>query len=562
MRSGARERCGAPHVAQACSNLSSRMQMSIDLRRFPGTGRLAADYAYNFDALAPFFAGNPDRREDWVHAVRQAQTHPRRRGDLVAVISAQQRWRGSPEAARQAANRLSDPRAVAIVTGQQAGLFGGPMFTLLKALTAVMLADRVSREHDVPAVPVFWVEAEDHDWDEVRTCTVFSGQFEALTLGLAARSDDSVPVARVALEPSIAATIDELAQALPVTEFSDDLVRHIRLAYTPGVGMAEAFSRWLDHLMGDRGLIVYDASDPASKPLAAGIFTRELSVPGQTSKLAAAAGSQLAALGYHAQVRTPEEGLALFRLDGVRRPIRRQNGALAIGDDVHSAEALAREAAERPAGFSPGVLLRPIVQDALFPTACYVAGPSELAYLGQLRDVYRHFDVPMPLIYPRASATLLDAGSLRFLNKYQVPLEALQRQDEAALNALLQAQIPAAVEEAFAGVSSALDSHMGSLIRSIPAVDPTLEGAAQSTLGRMKNDLGTLHGKLIQAAKRRDETLRRQFLRARACAFPRGHAQERTIAFVSFLNQYGPALIDRLCDSLPLERGSHWAVAI
>jgi len=246
----------------------------------------------------------------------------------------------------------------------------------------------------------------------------------------------------------------------------------------------------------------------------------------------------------------------------MRRPIRRHNGALAVEDNIQSADALAREAAERPAGFSPGVLLRPIVQDALFPTVCYVAGPSELAYLGQLRGVYEHFDVPMPLIYPRATATLLDAASLRFLNKYQVPFEALQPQDEAALNALLESQIPTAVEEAFTGVSGALESHMGNLIRSIPAVDPTLEGAAQSTLGRMKHDLGTLHGKLIQAAKRRDETLRRQFFRARACAFPRGQAQERTIAMVSFLNQYGPALIDRLCDALPLEMGRHWALAI
>ena len=190
------------------------------------------------------------------------------------------------------------------------------------------------------------------------------------------------------------------------------------------------------------------------------------------------------------------------------------------------------------------------------------AGPNELAYLGQLRGVYAHFGVPMPLMYPRATATIVDSAALRFLTKYQLPLEALQPQDEAALNELLEAQIPAVVEQSFEGASSAIESAMNDLVGAIPALDPTLEGAAKSTLGRMRHDLHTLHGKMIQAAKRRDETLRRQFMHARALAFPGGHAQERTIGFVSFLNQYGPALVDRLEQELPLDLGRHWIVSI
>ena len=208
------------------------------------------------------------------------------------------------------------------------------------------------------------------------------------------------------------------------------------------------------------------------------------------------------------------------------------------------------------------MLLRPIVQDTLFPTICYVAGPNELAYLGQLRGVYEHFGVPMPLFYPRASATILDSAALRFLTKYKLPLEALQAQDEAALNELLRAQIPPIVEESFTDAAQTIESQMGRLIQTIPALDPTLEGAARSTLERMQRDLQTLHGKMIQAAKRRDETLRRQFMHARALAFPAGHAQERTIGFVSFLNEYGPALVDRLDEELPLDLGHHWIVAI
>src|SRR5205823_14803749 len=213
-------------------------------------------------------------------------------------------------------------------------------------------------------------------------------------------------------------------------------------------------------------------------------------------------------------------------------------------------------------GFSPNVLLRPVVQDTIFPTICYVAGPNELAYLGQLRGVYQHFGVPMPLMYPRATATLLDSAAVRFLTKYRLPLEALQAQDEAALNELLKAQIPAAVEEVFDTAARAIDEQMSKVVGAMPALDPTLEGAARSTLGRMQHDLQTLHAKMIQAAKRRDETLRRQFIHARALAFPGGHAQERSIGFASFLNQYGPALVERLDEELPLDMGRHWVVTI
>ena len=168
----------------------------------------------------------------------------------------------------------------------------------------------------------------------------------------------------------------------------------------------------------------------------------------------------------------------------------------------------------------------------------------------------------MPLFYPRATATLLDSAAVRFLTKYKLPLEALQAQDEAALNELLKTQIPQVVEESFNQAAQAIDVQMASFIQTIPALDPTLEGAARSTLERMQRDLQTLHGKMIQAAKRRDETLRRQFIHARALAFPGGHAQERAIGFVSFLSQYGPALVERLDEELPLDLGRHWIVTI
>ena len=543
-------------------NSTDSSTVAVDVRRFPWIRRLAADYVYDFSSVSPFFTGDPADQAAWAQAIARTQRHGRKRAEIAAAIAEQQRRRGAPPAAVAAGQKLADPQAVAIVTGQQAGLFGGPVFTLLKALTALKLAARVTREHRVPCVAVFWIDAEDHDWDEVRSCPVFDESLNLHPISLPPRKPvDHSPVAAIKLDDSVAQALQLLEETLPATEFKAALVEELRSIYRPGTGMADAFGTWLERLLGDQGLIVYDASDPATKPLACDLFTRELSMPGETGRRAAAAGADLVARGYHSQVNAGDT-MALFHIDGGRRPIRQQNGGFVAGEQTFEASALVAKAAAQPSAFSPNVLLRPVVQDALFPTVCYVAGPNELGYLGQLRGVYEHFGVPMPIMYPRASATLLDSAALRFLTKYDVPLEALQAQDDSVLNALLASQIPASVNASLDGAAADIDRAMTRVIEAMPALDPTLEGAARSTLGRMQHDLQTLRSKTIQAAKKRDETLRRQFTRTRALAFPGGEPQERAVGFVSFLNQYGPALVQRLDEQIPIDLGKHWLVVV
>lgn len=527
-------------------------RIPIEIRRFPWIRRLAVDYVDEYARLADFFAGDPGSEAAWRDAIGRAQRHPRERDRVAGLIDAQQRRRGAPPEAIAAAARLGDPRTVAIVTGQQAGLFGGPLFTLLKALTALRLADRVAAEHRVPTVAVFWIDAEDHDWDEVKACGVLDAALSLgeVTLGRLPGAGDG-PVARVRLDDSIESAIAALGSHLPQTEFTPALLTTIRDAYRPGASMVDAFGRLLEASLGPRGLVVFDAADPAAKPLAAPVFAREVEQAGRTPRLAADAGARLVGRGYHAQVTPALDHLALFHLDGVRTGI-------AVGD----APALLEGVRTRPAEFSPNVLLRPLVQDTLFPTACYVAGPNELAYLAQLRGVYEAFGVPMPLMYHRATATILDSNAMRFLTRSELPFEALRAQDEGALNQLLEAQIPTAVQVSQEDAVREVAERMEALARAAARIDATLEGAVRATLGRMQDDLRKLHAKIIQAIKRKDETLRRQFHHARAQAFPGGHPQERAVGFVYFLNTYGSGLVDRLRDDLPLDQGTHWVVTI
>jgi bacillithiol biosynthesis cysteine-adding enzyme BshC len=430
-------------------------------------------------------------------------------------------------------------------------------------VTTIQLARRVSAEQGTPVVPVFWVDAEDHDWEEIRSCTVLDAEFQPKTITLPdPEGAGELPVAALTLDQRIDDGLGALRASLPETDFSEEVIASLRAAYRPGVGMAEAFARWIEALLGPYGLVVFESADKAAKPLARPVFLKELQAPGKTSALAAQAGEQLAARGHDPQVMPQPDSLALFHLNSVRRAIRRQGERLIIGDTEVTPDALQREAETDPARFSPNVLLRPIVQDTLFPTICYVAGPSELAYLGQLGGVYEHFGIPMPLMFPRASATLVDSSTARFLSRYDFQLGDLRAQDESALNRLLQSQLPPEVEQSLKDAEEAIRGALQRVIDAMPALDPTLAGAARTTVGKMEHDLRALQSKVIQAAKRRDDTLRRQFTRAQSQVFPLGHPQERTLGGVFFLNRYGPALIDRLIEGLPLEMGRHWLLTI
>lgn len=537
----------------ATTPAAGAIRAAIDLRHFPAASEFSRAYAHAFDAVSPLFAGDPADPSAWRASIRRATTLPRDRASIAGVIDAQQARRDAPEAARANARRLHDPASVTIVTGQQAGAFGGPLYTLLKAITTLQLARRIEAEHGVPVVPIFWADGEDHDWQEIRSSALLDGAGTLTTVSMPAfdgagerRSGD------ILLDARVADTIAALFAALPPTAFTGDLREVITRCYAAGRSMAEAYARFIEHLLGRHGLVVFESADAAAKPLARDLFAAELGHPGRSSALALAAGERSRALGFAPQVVPVEGSAALFQLTPAREAVRVPfDGA-----------ALAEEALAHPDRFSPNVLLRPIVQDWMFPNVAYVAGPGELAYHGQLEEIYKAFHVPRPLLYPRASATILDAPALRFLEKQRVPFESLTRPDESALNRLLDARLPGEAKGALVGAADALRERWTALVTELPRIDPTLEGAARASLARLQHELDALHWKTVRAAKRREGDLRRQFAHAQTLAFPGGAPQERVLGVAYFANQYGPALVDKLVAELPTEMGSHWLVAI
>lgn len=541
------------------------VRQSFDVGQFSWIRPLVSAYSSDFASVASLFAGNPADPAAWKETIARVQKSPRDRAAITRIVSAQLERRGAPAHAKAVAKHLADAASVAIVTGQQAGVFGGPLYTLLKAISAIQLARKVSAKHGIPAIPVFWVEAEDHDWEEVRAARVLDADLHLKTITLGALEGAGTrPVASLTLDDGIGDALAELEANLAHTEFTDEMMARLRRHYTPSQKMGTAFACWIDDLLGRHGLVVFEAYDPAAKPLVAELFKRELEVPCHTACLARETAEEMRRLGHAPQVEPSEDSVALFYLGGGERHSIKRNagGGYTSGQLTFDAAALQAEAVEHPERFSPNVLLRPVVQDRLFPTICYVAGPSELAYQAQLGAIYKAFNVEVPLLYPRANATLLDSAAIRFLERSGMSFETMHLQGETALNDLLKSQLPPTLEPGLEALAQEIASRLDSLKGVVADVDPTLAGAADTTRDRMHETLKALHSKIIQASKKKDETLRRQFARTQALAFPAGEPQERIVDLAFFVNRYGQAVVDRLLDALPIEMGKHYILVL
>jgi len=535
--------------------------MSIDFRALPWSSRFANDYCHNFSQLQDFYVADPQQSDSWktvIDARRANPTDPK----IGEIVVQQLQERGAPDAALNNAKKLLNNKSVAIATGQQAGLFGGPLFTILKALTVIKLAHQVSTDNDIPVVPVFWIDAEDHDLTEISSCQFLDTDMNLSTVTLPLDGQSGTTAGAIKLDTSISEVLDQLTAGLQPTEFTAEIQKALRAAYAPGTRLVEAFARWLDTLLGKYGLVTYDASDSRTKDIAQPLFARELEALGRTSQLAATAGSAMQAKGYPAQVSPALDTTALFHIESQRKPIRIGDSGFLIDGQPISAQHMRSKLEENPEHFSPNVLLRPLTQDVLFPTIAYVAGPHELVYLGQLRDIYKSFNVPMPVIYPRASVTIVDSSTVKFLKRNNVDFVTLQAQDDVALNTLLAEQLPDEINTAVTRISQNITEQLSNIETTVPTIDPTLVGTVKSTQGRMDKELRNLKAKIIQAAKRRDETLRRQLSRARSHSFPGGSLQERSVGSIYFLNQYGQAFFDRLLEQLPLGIGRHWLLKV
>lgn len=463
--------------------------------------------------------------------------------------------------------RLRDHDTVAVVTGQQAGLFTGPLYTIYKALSAIRLAERLNIE-GIKAVPLFWIATEDHDMDEVASIGLVDRSDAAATVEYRpARYVSDASVGSATLDGGIRSAIDDVFDHLPQAEFSATAKELLGETWAEGVGLGRAFAALMLRLLGRYGLVVIDPMDHRIKRLAAPVYERAVErsdalVAGILEK-----NRELDALGYHSQVLVEEDHFPLFWHDDDGR----RNALRQVGPGLFRAKITGREltrdeliglAADEPERLSPGVMLRSVVQDFLLPTVCYFGGGAEVAYFAQNSAVYQSLDRPVTPILHRQSFTVVEPKHGRALRKLELSLSDLfEGKDSLSLRVASQVHAPE-MARLFAEVGPAVELQLDRLDRSLRATDPTLAANLATRRRKIMYHIETLRKKALFAAMRQDETAQRRIDALFADLLPNGGLQERSLNILVYLNKYGPEFVHWLYEAVDLDDKDHRIIEI
>jgi bacillithiol biosynthesis cysteine-adding enzyme BshC len=460
---------------------------------------------------------------------------------------------------------LRNPGTVAIVTGQQAGLFTGPLYTIHKALTVIKLAACL-RDQGVPAVPVFWIASEDHDYEEVNHCRVIEteGRLKRIQYDASGHKQDE-PVGRVALCEGISQTIDELIAQLPSSEFMPALEAAIRESYAEGVGFAEAFSRLMARLFSEYGVVLFDPLDEELKQVAAPLYSDAIRKSSEIAQALVERSRELEQAGYHAQIHVSEDMVPLFIMDdGRRAALTQQDGRLMVkgSERSFSKEELVELASRCPSCFSPNVTLRPVVQDYLLPTAAYIGGPAEIAYFAQLRVVYETLGRQEPCVLPRASFTVIEGRHQKTMKKYGLQLSDFFEGLHPAVTKVVEQGPDRDTAIAFTETERVLGEYLDKLGVTLKRTDASLSDPLKRAREKITYQLEHLRTRFIHSSAHREETTYRQVERAFTTLYPDKNLQERELNVYYFLARYGPSLIRELYDAVELGFSNHKLVYI
>lgn len=425
-------------------------------------------------------------------------------------------------------DRLAAGEVLVVTTGQQPGLFTGPLYTIYKALSAIALAQRLEHERRSPVVPVFWVAGDDHDFAEANHTSFLDSDGEPVRIVLRERAADAplLTLAREPCGPEIFAALARLRDGTPDTEFKSDVLGWLARSYRPDATLADAFATALDALLGPRGLVVLRAYDRSAKRAAVPWVLKGLDV--------------VLPDGYTPVFLEARQGRDRLRQEGTDFVTRRS------GERFTRTE-LERAGATDPERLSPNVLLRPVVEAALLPTVAYAAGPAELDYLVDAAPLYATLGVTRQVPLPRWSGVLVEARVEKLMERRALDLADFDGKPGELEARLVRDELPPDAVAQLAALRGDIERHYATLLASAKRIDPTLERTVESARNAALAGAQTIEKKLVASVKRLEgETLVRQIARARAAVYPEGQPQERVLTLASFLVRYGPGLVDAL----------------
>jgi bacillithiol biosynthesis cysteine-adding enzyme BshC len=535
----------------------------LPFSKIPHQTRLFTDFLAYSPEVQSFYPRSPYIKE-WLKEEASAISYDAsRRSQVAAVLERQNKsWNASPKTLANL-DRLRQG-ACAIVTGQQVGLFGGPMFSIYKALTAVKLAEEATAA-GVDTVPIFWLATYDHDLAEVNHVSIPGADGALQVLTATSHGVPGAQVSAVHFGVEITPLVDEAAALLGNNEASQFLVD----SYRPGETLGTAFARLYARIFADWGVIVLDASDAELARIAQPIYRAAIERAGELSAALLERGKALEAAGYHQQVKVTESSVLLFTTrGGARTPIsRRETGdseTFVIDEtpEKRTREQLLAEVAATPEHFSPNVLLRPIVEDYLLPTLAYTGGAAETAYFAQAGEVYQKLLGRVTPILPRFSATIVEPKTQRLLEKHSLTVPDTFEGPEALRREISARSLPSDLQAAFDTAKQSFDSNFEAVKQKLEKLDRTLVDAAETARSKMQHQLEKLYSQAARAEAQKGELVSRHTDSISQALYPDKGLQERSIGGLYFLARYGKELLSQLHDTIHCDCHDHQILEI
>src|SRR5579859_903981 len=532
----------------------------LPFSQVPHTTRLFAEFLAYTPQVQPFYPRSPLFTE-WLKAeAKNISYDPTRRERVAAILERQNKSWNVSEKTLANLERLRKG-ALAIVTGQQVGLFGGPMFAIYKALTAVKLAEEATAA-GVESVPVFWLATYDHDLAEVDHVAFPGGDGALQTLTTSSHDVAGAQVSAVRLGDEIVPVVEQAAALLGDCEAAQIL----RETYRPGETLGTAFARLYARIFGEWGVIVLDASDGELHKIAQPIYRAAVERADELESVLLERGKALEGAGYHQQVKVASSSVLLFTLkNGARTAIqRRGNGAgseFIIGGEGNAEKISQGELLKRidsaPEQFSPNVLLRPIVQDYLLPTLVYTGGAAEAAYFAQAGAVYELLVGRVTPIIPRFSATIVEPKMQRVLEKHGIAITDVFAGPEELRREIAARSLPGDLQDSFEAARKSFDDNFSAVQEKLEKLDRTLVDAAETARSKMQHQLEKLHSQAARAAALKGELVTRHADHLSQALYPGKGLQERVVGGIYFFARYGRELLQRLYDTIRSDCHDH-----
>src|ERR1700674_2530472 len=553
--------------AERCPGGLSMKSQCLPFTQIPHTTRLFLDYLSYTPSVRGFYPRSPIFSE-WVKDESQRVPYDAvRRGKVREILERQNRAWGASSKTLANIERLKQG-ALAAVTGQQVGLFGGPLFSIFKALTAVKLAEQATAA-GVDCVPVFWLATEDHDLAEVNHVALLSAQRLPARLVVESPAFDSnavedAPVGAVKFGPQIEPVVEHAAALLGDSE----VATWLRQAYRPGESLGSAFGLLFARLFADWGVILLDPADKDFHDLAKPLFKAAIERASELDEAPLARGKALEAAGYHQQVKVTSATTLFFEVkNGARTVVRRRSndangGEFAVGEERSSSEELVERIEEAPETFSPNALFRPVVQDYLLPTLVYTGGAAEVAYFAQAGVVYEKLLSRVTPILPRFSATLLEAKAERILTRHQLSLPEVFQGPDKVREVIAAKSLPPDLQARFSEAYASVEQSMAALRESIGKLDSTLIDTAESTRTSMSHQIERLRARVARAEQQRNEVITRHADALSHALFPNKVLQEREVAGVSFVARHGGELLSNFYQHVHPDCHDHQVIEV